>query len=81
MTRDRALEISDVLTERGIGHTIVVGVADGYHPRERYTVNVTPVLTYAPTDITALQRIADSLRSSIAYINGSFMFTDAGAAQ
>lgn len=45
-------------------------------PRERYTVQVTPVLTYSATDITALQRIADHLRCAIAYVNGSFVFVE-----
>ena len=76
MNRDRALEISDALAEAGTTHTVIVGVHDGHMPRERYSVNVTPVLSYAPTDITALQRLADSLRCEIAYINGAFTFTE-----
>lgn len=76
MNRERALEISDALVERAVGHTIVVGVADGYQPRERYTVNVTPALTYSPTDISSLQRLADGLRCGIAYVAGSFTFTE-----
>lgn len=74
MTRERALEVSDLLTERGISHTISVGVHDGYMPRERYTVQVTPVLAYSSTDITALQRLADSLKCVIGFVNGSFVF-------
>ena len=77
MTRERAIEISDALAAFGQSHTIVVGVADGYLPRERYTVNVTPTLTYTPADLTALQRLADSLKSRIGYVAGSFTFTDA----
>lgn len=76
MKRERALEISDALTTAAINHTIVVGVADGFMPRERYSVNVTPMLAYSPTDITALQRLADNLKCHIAYINGSFTFTE-----
>jgi hypothetical protein len=76
VTREKALEVSDALVERGITHTLVVGVHDGYMPRERYTVNVTPTLTYSPTDITALQRIADSLKCGIAYVAGSFTFSE-----
>lgn len=77
MTRDRALQISDALVERGESHTIVVGVQDGFSPRERYSVNVTPLLAFSATDISALQRLADSLDSGIAYVQGSFTFTDA----
>ncbi len=76
MTRERALEISDALTALGQSHVITVGVHDGFLPRESYSVNVTPVLSFSPTDITALQRLADNLQSSIAYIQGSFTFTD-----
>lgn len=76
--RERALQISDALVDAGKSHTIVVGIHDHYAPRERYSVNVTPVLTYAPTDITALQRLADHLGCAIAYVNGSFTFTDMG---
>ncbi len=74
-TREWALRISDALVERGQTHTIVVGVHDGYMPRERYSVNVTPALAYSATDITALQRLADGLGCGIAYCNGSFTFT------
>ena len=74
MIRDEALRISDALAELGQSHTIVVGVRDGYLPREQYSVNVTPGLTYSPTDISALQRLADHLGFGIAYINGSFTF-------
>lgn len=77
MTRDEALAISDALAERGQSHTVVVGVRDGYMPRENYYVNVTPVLTFSPTDISGLQRLADHLGYGIAYINGSFTFTGA----
>ena len=77
MTRDRALQISDALVAAGTTHSVSVAVRDGFLPRESYTVSVTPVLTFNPTDITALQRLADHLGSQIAYINGSFMFTDA----
>lgn len=77
MTRDEALTISDALVMLGKTHTIVVGVADNYMPRENYTVNITPTLTYAPTDITALQRLADHLGYHIAYVAGSFTFTGA----
>ncbi len=76
MKRERALELSDALTALGQSHTVTVGVHDGYMPRENYSVNVTPVLSFSPTDITALQRLADSLGSGIAYIQGSFVFTD-----
>lgn len=79
MTRDRALEISDALVARGSTHTITVGVHDGYQPRERYTVNVTPTLVYSATDLTALQRLADGLGCVIAYCNGSFVFGEAKA--
>lgn len=77
MTREEALRISDALVEQGKTHTITVGVHDGYHPRERYSVDITPVLTFSPTDITALQRLADALGYHIAYCNGSFTFTGA----
>jgi len=76
VSRERAIEISDALAAFGQSHTIVVGVADGYMPRERYTVNVTPTLTYTPTDLTALQRLADSLKCQIGYVAGSFTFTE-----
>lgn len=76
-TRQKALRISDALVELGVSHTIVVGVHDKFSPRETYTVNVTPLLTYSPTDITALQRLADNLGLSIAYCAGSFTFTGA----
>lgn len=77
MTRERALEISDALTAAGKHHKITVSVYDGHLPRERYTVDVTPMLSYSVTDITALQRLADSLKCGIGYIQGSFVFTDA----
>jgi hypothetical protein len=77
MNRDRALEISDALAEAGKTHTISVGVHDGFMPRENYFVKVTPVLSYAPTDLTALQRLADHLRCEIAFIAGSFEFVEA----
>jgi hypothetical protein len=76
MTRERAIEVSDALASFGQSHSIVVGVNDGYVPRERYTVNVTPTLTYTETDITALQRLADSLKCGIGYVAGSFTFTE-----
>ncbi len=76
MTRERALVISDALAALGQSHTISVGVHDGFQPRESYSVYVTPALTYTPTDITALQRLADNLGSRIAYVSGSFTFTD-----
>ena len=76
-TRECALEISDALTELGVSHSIVVGVAERCVPRESYTVNVTPMLTYSPADITALQRVADKFNLGIAYVAGSFMFTAA----
>lgn len=76
MTRDRALQISDTLAEGGISHTINVYVADGYMPRERYTVNITPTLAYASTDITALQRLADKLKLNVAFCAGSFTFEE-----
>jgi hypothetical protein len=76
MTRERAIEVSDALAVFGQSHTIVVGVADGYAPRERYTVNVTPTLSYSETDLTALQRLADSLKCGIGYVAGSFTFTE-----
>jgi hypothetical protein len=47
------------------------------NPRERYTVNVTPVLSYSSSDISALQRLADKFGLGVAYINGSFTFTGA----
>jgi len=74
--REWALEISDALVERGQTHTIVVGVHDSYMPRERYSVNVTPVLSFSATDISALQRLADGLGCGIAYLQGSFTFTE-----
>lgn len=73
-----ALAISDALAERGQTHTIVVGVHDGCMPRERYSVNITPVLAFSSTDISALQRLADSFKCGIAYISGTFTFTEAG---
>jgi hypothetical protein len=76
MTREQAYKISDALVESAISHTIQVGVHDNYAPRERYSVNVTPVLSYSPTDISALQRLADFLGCSIAYVAGSFTFTE-----
>ena len=76
-SREWALRVSDALVERGESHTIVVGVRDSFMPRERYSVNVTPVLAFAATDITALQRLADGLGCGIAYCNGSFTFTEA----
>lgn len=79
MTRKRALAISDALAEAGVTHTIVVGVHDNHMPRERYTVNVTPVLVYNATDITALQRLADSLKCGIAFCAGSFTFEERDA--
>ncbi len=77
MSRERALEISDALSALGQSHTISVGVHDGFQPRENYTVNVSPVLSFTPTDISALQRLADHLGSGIGYVAGSFTFTDA----
>ena len=79
MSREKALEISDALVARGQSHTIVVGVHDGYMPRERYTVNVTPALAFSALDITALQRLADGLGCGIAYCAGSFTFTEASS--
>lgn len=75
--REWALQISDALAALGRSHTIVVGVRDGYMPRERYSVNVTPALSFSPTDISALQRLADQFGLGVAYINGSFTFTGA----
>jgi hypothetical protein len=72
--RERAIEISDALVTAGITHSVVVGVWDNAMPRERYTVNVTPLLSYSSTDITALQRLADSLGCVIAFCAGSFTF-------
>jgi hypothetical protein len=77
MSRDRALQISDALADAGTSHTVVVFVCDNVMPRERYIVNITPTLTYSATDITALQRLADSLGCGIAYVNGAFAFTEA----
>lgn len=77
-SRAKALEISDALVELAQSHTISVGVHDARVPRERYTVEVTPVLTFAATDITALQRLADKLGYEIAYCNGSFTFVENG---
>lgn len=74
MNRAKAFEISDALTKHGISHTIAVGVQDGYIPRERYSVNVTPLLLYLPTDIAALQRLAEELECTIALVAGSFAF-------
>ncbi len=79
MTRERALEISDALVELGLTHSISVGVHDKFIPRERYTVNVTPLLAYSPLDISKLQAVAGSLGSQIAYVQGTFTFTDADA--
>jgi hypothetical protein len=76
MSREKALEISDALVERGQSHMIVVGVHDGYTPRERYSVNITPGLAFSATDISALQRLADGLGCGIAYCDGSFTFTE-----
>lgn len=75
-SREWALAISDALVKHGQTHSVGVGVHDGYIPRERYTVNVTPALTFSPTDISALQRLADGLDCGIAYCNGSFTFTE-----
>jgi hypothetical protein len=77
VTHDEALKISDALTALGQSHSIVVGVHDGYNPRENYSVNVTPALTFSPTDISALQRLGDELGYGIAYVAGSFTFTKA----
>jgi len=55
----------------------MVGVHDGRMPREQYTVNVTPPLAFSPTDISALQRLADAFGCGIAFIAGSFTFTAA----
>jgi hypothetical protein len=77
MSKDEALAISDALTVLGQSHTIVVGIQDGYNPRENYTVNVTPTLSFSPTDISALQRLADNLGYGIVYVAGSFTFTRA----
>lgn len=77
MTREQALVVSDALAELAQSHTIAVGVRDGNVPRENYEVHVTPVLSFSPTDISALQRLGDKLGYGIAYINGSFMFTGA----
>jgi hypothetical protein len=78
MTRDQALKISDHLVEAAVSHSIQIGVQDKFLPRERYSVNVTPVLSYSPTDISALQRIADFLGFDIAYIQGTFTFAERG---
>lgn len=77
MTRDEALKVSDALADLGQSHSIVIGVHDGYNPRENYTVNVTPALAFSPTDISALQRLGDKLGFGIAYVAGSFTFTGA----
>lgn len=77
MKRDRALEISDALAEAGKTHTITIGVHDGHMPRENYFVKVTPALSYTPTNLTALQRLADHLHCEIAFIAGSFEFVEA----
>ena len=74
-TKEWALRISDALAELGQSHTITIGVHDGHQPRERYSVNVTPALTYSATDISALQLLADTLDCRIAYVQGSFTFT------
>lgn len=79
MTRERALEISDALVQAGETHTVAVGVHDGFMPRERYTVSVTPLLSRSAIDISRLQRLADGLGSGIGYVQGSFVFTDAKA--
>ena len=76
-TKGWALAISDALAALGQSHEIIVGVHDGRMPRERYTVNVTPVLSFSPTDISALQRLADSFGCGVAFIAGSFTFTGA----
>lgn len=77
MTREESLVVSDALVELGQTHTIVVGVRDGRMLRENYTINVTPVLSFAPADITALQRLGDVLGYGICFIAGSFTFTKA----
>jgi hypothetical protein len=74
MNREDALRISDRLVSAGKTHTVVVGVHDGRVPRESYTVNITPALTYTPTDITELQNIATELSLKIAYCAGAFTF-------
>lgn len=79
MTREEALTISDALVELGQSHTITVNVSDNYMPRENFYVNVTPALSFSPTDITALQRLGDHLGYGIAYVSGSFTFTKAAA--
>lgn len=76
-SREWALAISDALAALGQSHTIVVGGRGGYMPRERYSVDVRPVLSFSPTDISALQRLADSFKCGIAYVSGSFTFTGA----
>ncbi len=78
MTREQAYKISEHLVEAGVSHSLQIGVQDKFLPRERYSVNVTPVLSYSPTDITALQRIADFLGHDIAYIQGTFTFVERG---
>jgi hypothetical protein len=79
VSRDQAMKISDALVQLGQTHSIVVGVRDGMNPREHYTVNVTPVLAFSPTDISALQRLGDQLGYAVAYIGGAFTFTGARA--
>jgi len=76
-SREWALAISDALVALGQSHEIMVGVHDGRMPREQYTVNVTPPLAFSPTDISALQRLADAFGCGIAFIAGSFTFTAA----
>lgn len=77
MTRDEALTLSDALAALGQSHLIAVGVSDKRVQRESYSVNVTPVLSFSPTDISALQRLADAHGYGVAYISGSFTFTKA----
>ena len=78
MTRDQSRKISENLVEAGISHSIQIGVQDKFLPRERYSVNVTPVLSYSPTDISTLLRIADFLGHDIAYVQGTFTFVERG---
>lgn len=79
MSREQALRISDRLVVAGKTHTIVVGVMDGYMPRERYTVSITPALMFSALDITELQNLAAELGFRIAYCAGSFEFTEASS--
>jgi hypothetical protein len=74
-SREWALALSDALVELGVTHSIGVGVADKHMPREQYSVDIRPALTYSATRISALQRLADSFECGVAFMAGAFTFT------